>query len=954
MNEQQKAMLDYKLQQQKGAAIIDGTQDSFRQDGYTNMLNKYGTKQDNSMTYEYVPEGLISDMELIRLYEGNGLFTKIIDRPAEEAVKHGLEIDFGNDDISEYVNDQLDNLGFEDKFATAEKWARLFGGSIIVMLVDDGRGLEEPLDWNSVRSIEELRVFERAIVQPDYTSMYHFHFLDTMKSGRGFDEPEYYHVYSMYGYFTVHRSRCLVFRNGRLPEQTTDAIYRHWGIPEYVKIKRALRECVTSHENGVKLLERCVQAIYKMKNLANMLSTVDGENKVLQRLQVIDMARSILNSIAIDEDGEDYSFQSFAMAGVKDVLDSTCNMLSAVTDIPQTILFGRSPAGMNSTGESDMENYYNMVENIQKQNMKVNARTVIDLILIQGQFEGRIEKTPKYKVKFAALWSTTEAEQASVDQTKAQTEYTKAQTAQVYMESNVLDPSEVRNALIKEGDFAIEEAAEHDLNLLDDTFDFGIDSPIHIHESGSGRRDSFPNHEGRPGEVGGSLPKGNSFKDGFAEDLRNAKNNAAFGKAIESRMKEMPVGTKIKTSTHSIVKVGDDEYQWQFMDEPPETKNTSGARNAVMKGTREGSIQIDVSSEQVASELTKTGELDPDNTSVKIMANKIETKNELSGKSEEEISRYVSEIAGDGQYEMRLNGTLGNEIASNIANKPPESMSEKEFNDYCKKEGTVKMYRGIQDLYDDDGNLLASVENISDQFQNGREEAVMGGGNYGSGYHFSTSKGYAEGFGRTTNEVHGMVLECALKPTAKAIDYHELKKRTPEGEPYHGDTTAWALAHGYDVITGNDHVFNVINRNSVVMKKVPSSKTDEADYPAGAVLIIHDGKILCASRRNGEGVCGPGGHVEAGETMEGTAIREAMEEFNIVPLNLQPLGAYKGSTGLYLPSMVYWTDQFSGIPEADGNEMLNARWMSVEELDHEQLYPPFEESVNMLINLLTT
>ena len=32
LNEQQKAVLDYKLQQQKGAAIIDGTQDSFRQD----------------------------------------------------------------------------------------------------------------------------------------------------------------------------------------------------------------------------------------------------------------------------------------------------------------------------------------------------------------------------------------------------------------------------------------------------------------------------------------------------------------------------------------------------------------------------------------------------------------------------------------------------------------------------------------------------------------------------------------------------------------------------------------------------------------------------------------------------------------------------------------------------------------------------------------------------------
>ena len=142
-----------------------------------------------------------------------------------------------------------------------------------------------------------------------------------------------------------------------------------------------------------------------MKNLANMLSTADGEDKVLNRLQVIDLARNILNSIAIDVEGEDYDFKSLSMAGVKDVLDSTCNMLSAVTDIPQTILFGRSPAGLNATGDSDMENYYNMVERIQKRNMKRNARIVIDLILQQGYLEGEILEIPKYKVKFASLRS---------------------------------------------------------------------------------------------------------------------------------------------------------------------------------------------------------------------------------------------------------------------------------------------------------------------------------------------------------------------------------------------------------------------------------------------------------------------------------------------------------------------------------------------------------------------
>lgn len=617
MDEQQKAKLDQITKLRRGAAIIEGTQDQFRQDGYTNLLNKYGTMQDNSMGYSYSQEPVITDLELIRLYEGNGLFTKIIDRPSEEAVKHGFDIDYGDEDIAEYVDDRLDELEFEDKFATAQKWARLYGGSIIVMLCDDGGGLEEPLDWNKVTTIEELRVFERAIVQADYTSLYNFHFFDTMNGKKPFGQPEYYHVYSMYGYFTVHYSRCLIFRNGRLPEHTTNALYRYWGMPEYVKINRALRECITSHEDGVKLLERSVQAIYKMKNLAQLLSTDAGEDKVLQRLQVIDMARGILNSIAIDTDGEDYDFKTLPMSGVKDVIDSTCNMLSAVTNIPQTILFGRSPAGMNSTGENDLENYYNMVENIQKQNMKKNARTVIDLILKQGMIEGKIPEVPKYKMKFAALWSTSESEQADISQKKAQTEQTKAQTAQVYIDSGVLDPSEVRKSLANEGDFDIEEViTEDDLDLPEDTF-----SPT-----------------------------------------------------------------------------------------------------------------------------------------------------EMSGTSE------------------------------------------------------------------------------------------------------------ADDFGL------------------------EFK----------------------------------------------SEVEDSADCTAAAVIVIKDGKILCGSRRTSEGICGPGGHIEEGETPEEAALREAQEEFNIVPLNILPLGVYKSSTGSYCDSMIYFTDQFTGTPEADGGEMLNEQWLSLEELRGKFLFPPFEESLKML------
>lgn len=435
-----------------------------REDGYVNLLNKYGTKQDNSEAYKFEREPVIPDMQLTGLYEGNGLFSKIIDTPAEEALKHGFDLNLKSDELNAFVEDALDDLEWEERAATAIKWARLYGGALIVMLIDDGRGLEEPVDWEHIRSIDELRVYERSIVQPDYASLYQQDY-----GGKGvgnrvskFGQPEYYYVSSIYGSFKVHESRCLVFRNGVLPEQTSNATYLFWGMPEYVRIRRALRETVTAHTDSVKLLERSVQAIYSMKGLASLLTTDDGENQVLKRLQLVDTSRGLLNSIAIDSEGEQYDFKTFQFSGVKDVIDATCNMLSALTNIPQTILFGRSPAGMNATGDSDFESYYNFVEKIQRLMLKRNLRTLLDVVFRAGIASGDVAEEPDYKLEFNPLWSLSDTEQATVDQTKAQTALVKAQTAQAYVDMQALDPTEVRRRLASDEEFDVEDIISED------------------------------------------------------------------------------------------------------------------------------------------------------------------------------------------------------------------------------------------------------------------------------------------------------------------------------------------------------------------------------------------------------------------------------------------------------------------------------------------------------------
>ncbi len=493
-----------------------------RWDGYVNMLNKYGTVKDSSSAYSFIGDWQIDDNILTEQYLSNGLFARIIDAPAEEAIKHGFSLSIEDKSICDYIQDELDGMGYEDKFSTALKWARLYAGAIIVMLIDDGGRLQDSLNYRAVKSIDDMYVYERAVVTPNYST----------ESEYGLSKPVSYTVSSVAGCFTVHSSRCLVFRNGHVPENCPNINYRYFGIPEYVRIKTALKDAVISHSYATKMMERSVQPVHKIKDLASLLSTEDGEDNVIRRLNVIDEARGLFNSIAIDADGEDYAFQTFSFSGVSEIIDATCNMLSAITCIPQSVLFGRAPAGMDATGHSDFENYYNSIEHIQKQNIKENLRTVIKLIIREGQLKGDITKDiGNFKIKFNPLWNLSEEQQSQIETQKSAVASQKAATAQTYVDMGVLDPTEVRETLKASGIFVTDDSLddeleeqldlqeqESDMTLMADlpfqkdnfplTYEENSDTitsvPIEDNEDEGNRNSGNYGHKGRKGQIGGS------------------------------------------------------------------------------------------------------------------------------------------------------------------------------------------------------------------------------------------------------------------------------------------------------------------------------------------------------------------------------------------------------------------------------------------------------------------
>lgn len=148
------------------------------------------------------------------------------------------------------------------------------------------------------------------------------------------------------------------------------------------------------------------------------------------------------------------------------------------------------------------------------------------------------------------------------------------------------------------------------------------------------------------------------------------------------------------------------------------------------------------------------------------------------------------------------------------------------------------------------------------------------------------------------------------------------------------DDAAWAR-----VKNGTYKMFSIEGKAS----RIPVEKSQ---LKGCGVLVVQDGKILAGTRieRGGRGkLCGPGGHIDEGETPEQAARREAFEEFGIECQELTSLGTLKNGT-----SAIFLCQKFRGTPTTDEVEMTEAQWLTIEELQEADLYPPFEQSLELL------
>lgn len=234
--------------------------------------------------------------------------------------------------------------------------------------------------------------------------------------------------------FNVHESRTLrVDWNLLSPREMM--LNQGWGDSIIVSIYEELMNYGACYGNMSAIVQDFINGVFKIPNLSMSLASTCSQADIMRRLQNANFTKSVTNALVLDG-AESYEKLSSNVGGLSDIIDRFMLALSAVTGIPITLLFGRAPAGLNATGESDTRNFYDMVKQYQELKLKpILERLNFYLFKSKnGPTKGR--EPENWSIKFKPLWQNTEEQEATIRRTVAETD-------RIYIETGVLDPNEV-------------------------------------------------------------------------------------------------------------------------------------------------------------------------------------------------------------------------------------------------------------------------------------------------------------------------------------------------------------------------------------------------------------------------------------------------------------------------------------------------------------------------------
>jgi uncharacterized protein len=370
-------------------------------DSLVNVVAGLGTDRDKKYYSDYSFPYTLTRVQLENIFRASWAGKRIVKAIPEDMTREWVSFlwDGADDDIEgrKTLKQAEQDFAVRSKVLDAETWASLYGGAAIVMgIVGD----ETPEAMAKPLRVESLR---RGCLR-------YLHVLDRWRLGAGpelvtdlgdpdFGQPKFY-ILAESG-IRVHRSRMVIFNGERLPWflWRSNAMW-HDSVLQHIYDNLRNYDTVTS-ALATMMFEQNIDVVAN-DQVTEALTMDDGEAALVRRYQGMALMKSVNRLVLIDKEHETYDRKQNSFAGMDKVGEKFMFDLCGAADIPFTRLFGQAPAGMNSTGESDMRNYYDRVKAKQESDMLPQLYRLMSVLVRHALGEWptdfRIECNPLYQM----------------------------------------------------------------------------------------------------------------------------------------------------------------------------------------------------------------------------------------------------------------------------------------------------------------------------------------------------------------------------------------------------------------------------------------------------------------------------------------------------------------------------------------------------------------------------
>ena len=378
---------------------------------------------------------LLSDNQLNNAYRNTWLAKKIVNVPALDALRKWRAWQAEQEQIT-LIEAEERRLGLKQKLLQCKTLARLWGGAVIY--IGDGGPAESEFDPSTVGKggLKYLTVMSRREMIAGE--------LDQDPTAPSYSWPVEYTISNGRSFATIHPSR-LVIQIGNVLPDPWNAIGAHigWGDSVLQSTYTAIQNADSTAANLASLVFEANVDVYKIQDLMEHMSSAAYRGKLIDRFTLANIGKSVSRALITDSD-EEYDRKQIAFAGLPDVIQQFLIIVSGAADIPLTRLLGQSPAGLNSTGEHDLKNYYDMVASIQTLEVQP-AISNLDEALIRSALGSR---PAELFYTWAPLEQMSEKEEAEIGKMKAE-------TANIFSTTGLFMPEELRevvgNQLVEDG-----------------------------------------------------------------------------------------------------------------------------------------------------------------------------------------------------------------------------------------------------------------------------------------------------------------------------------------------------------------------------------------------------------------------------------------------------------------------------------------------------------------------